>query len=242
MSILFPDVPNLPGVPQLARETLSNVPTPTQLAGAALPNESSVITFAGGLGLTALFGLISAQSQWGIFDANFNAVLIPDSILEFEHHPRWRISDFPVQGTGNTPTAFASYNKVKLPFDCRVRMSKGGSLSDRKTFLSTLDAAADSLALYTLMSPERSYDNLNIEYYDIIRTSGEGAFFLTEIDVYFKQIVSVQAQYSTTALQNAVNPSAQPSANTGAVLPQPVSSAVSGLAGNASLAGAFGGL
>ena len=71
--------------------------------------------------------------------------------------------------------------------------------------------------------------------------SADGAFFLTEVDVYFKQIIPVQAQYSMTALQNAANPSAQPVANTGAVLPQtPAPSLISEL-GNASLTGASGG-
>jgi hypothetical protein len=240
VSITFPNVPNLPGVPQLAR--------------AALPNENTVLVTAGGLALSSLFGLISTSSQWGIFNAATGAaVFVPDSILEFEHHPRWRISDFPIQGTGATPTAFASYNKVKLPFDCRVRMSKGSTLADRANFLTALDAAANTLDLYNIMTPEYSYQNCNIEYYDVVRSTqglqADGAFFLTEVDVYFKQIVVVTAQYSTTALlgtappfylDNATNPSALPSDNLGTVLPQDPPTALATQAGNASLAGAFG--
>ena len=232
MSLLFPNVPNLPGVPQLAR-----LPLPTQPVG-------TLVTFVGGAALSSLFGLLSTQNQWGIFDASGNAVVMPDSILDFEHHPRWRISDFPVQGTGTAPTAFATYNKVKLPFDCRVRMSKGGTLADRHAFLTALDAAANSIALYTILTPEYPYQNCDIEYYDLVRstqgTQADGAYFLTEVDVYFKQIVPVQAQYTTTALQSAANPSALPQENSGAVLPQSVPSSVAAQAGNASLAGAFG--
>lgn len=232
-SLTFPNVPNLPGVPQLAR--------------AALPSETSIVTFAGGLALSSLFGLISTSSQWGIFANDGSAIFVPDSILEFEHHPRWKISDFPIQGSPSTPpvpTSYASYNKVKLPFDCRVRMSKGSTLADRAAFLKALDAAADSIALYYILTPEYPYTNCDIEYYDVVRstqgTSADGAYFLTEVDVYFKQIIPVQAQYSTTLLQNAANHSAQPAANTGAVLPQtPAPSLISEL-GNASLAGAQG--
>lgn len=229
--LTFPNVPNLPGVPQLAR--------------AALPNESSIITYAGGLALSSLFGNYATTSQWGIFANDGTAIFVPDSILEFEHHPRWRISDFPVQGTATKPTAYATYNKVKLPFDCRVRMSKGSTLSARAAFLTALDTAANAIALYKIMTPEYSYQNCDIEYYDVVRTtqglSADGAFFLTEVDVYFKQIIPVQAQYSMTALQNAANPSAQPATNTGAVLPQtPAPSLISEL-GNASLTGASGG-
>lgn len=230
MSLTFPNVPDLPGVPQLAR--------------AALPNAASLTVALGGAVLSSLFGSLSTQNQWGIFDSSGNAVISPDSILSFGHHPRWKISDFPVQGTGNNPTAFASYNKVKLPFDCRVRMSKGGNVSDRKTFLTTLDALAESIDTYSIITPEYTYQNADIEYYDVVReTQGQqadGAFALWEVDVYFKQIVAVQAQYSTTELENAANPSAQPDYVTGVVLPQTPSNYVEQSAGNGSLENAFG--
>jgi hypothetical protein len=230
MSVTFPNVPNAPGVPQVAR---AFVPTPTSIA----------VTLGGAV-LASLFGLISAQSQWGILDSSGNFVLEADSILEFEHHPKWDISDFPVQGTGNNPTSFASYNKVKLPFETRVRMSKGSTLAQRQQFLKALDAAADSIALYTVITPELSYPNADILNYDLVRSSqgdrADGAFFLSEIDIYFRQIITIQAQYSTTALQNASNPSAVPMASNGAVLPQDVAGQYATLASGASLSGAYG--
>lgn len=230
MSVTFPNVPNAPGVPQVAR--------------AFLPNPTSIAVTLGGAVLTALFGLISSQSQWGILDSTGAFVLEADSILEFEHHPKWDIPDFPVQGTGTSPTSFASYNKVQLPFDIRVRMSKGSTLTDRQQFLKALDAAANSIALYTILTPEFTYQNADILNYDVVRSSqgdsANGAFFLTEIDVFFRQILSVQAQYSTTVLQNASNPSALPQSTTGAVLPQDVSGQYAALANGASLSGAYG--
>jgi hypothetical protein len=230
MSVTFPNVPNAPGVPQVAR---AFVPNPTSVA----------VTFGGAL-LSSLFGLISSQSQWGILDSSGSFVLQADSILEFEHHPKWDILDFPVQGTGNNPTSFASYNKVKLPFDCRVRMSKGSTLTERQQFLKALGAAADSIALYTILTPEASYQNADILNYDIVRSSqgdrADGAFFLTEVDVYFRQIVSVQAQYSTTELQNAANPSAQPQAQMGVVQPLNGNGALLNKANSATYSDAFG--
>lgn len=230
MSLTFPNVPNLPGVPQLAR--------------AALPNVQSLTVALGGAVLSSLFGSLSTQNQWGIFDSDGTAVIIPDSFLAFEHHPRWKISDFPVQGTQTTPTAFATYNKVKLPFDCRVRMSKGGSVSDRKTFLTVLEALAESIDMYSILTPEYQYQNCDIEYYDVVReTQGQqsnGAYALWEVDVYFKSVVPVQAQYSTTQLANAANPSAQPDYVSGVVLPQTPSNYVEQAAGNGSLENTFG--
>ncbi len=231
MSVLFPDVPQLPGVPQLAR-----------LAGVST---ASVISIGGAV-LGSLFGntLTSAQSGWGIYDSNNNLVVVADSILEFEHHPHWRISDFPVQGSGTVPTSFASYNKVKLPYEARVRLCKAGTLADRQLLLSALDNAANNTALYSIVTPERTYKNADIQSYDLVRsTDGDrapDAYFLTQVDINFIEVISVQAQYSTTALQNAQNPSAQPQNALGTVQLQPISGPSSNLITNATLSNAFG--
>ncbi len=231
MSVLFPDVPQLPGVPQLAR-----------LVGIST---ASVISIGGAV-LGSLFGntLTSAQSGWGIYDSNNNLVVVADSILEFEHHPHWRVSDFPVQGNGTVPTAFASYNKVKLPYEARVRLCKAGSLADRQLLLSALDNAANNTALYSIVTPERTYKNADIQSYDLVRsTDGDrapDAYFLTQVDINFIEVISVQAQYSTTALQNAQNPSAQPQNALGTVQLQPISGPSSNLITNATLSNAFG--
>ena len=231
MSVLFPDVPQLPGVPQLAR-----------LAGVS---PAPVISIGGAV-LGSLFGntLTSAQSGWGIYDSNNNLVVVADSILEFEHHPHWRISDFPVQGSGTVPTSFASYNKVKLPYEARVRLCKAGTLADRQLLLSALDNAANNTALYSIVTPERTYKNADIQSYDLVRsTDGDrapDAYFLTQVDINFIEVISVQAQYSTTALQNAQNPSAQPQNALGTVQLQPISGPSANLVTNATLSNAFG--
>ena len=231
MSVLFPDVPQLPGVPQLAR-----------LAGVS---PATVISIGGAV-LGSLFGntLTSAQSGWGIYDSNNNLVVVADSILEFEHHPHWRISDFPVQGSGSVPTSFASYNKVKLPYEARVRLCKAGTLADRQLLLSALDNAANNTALYSIVTPERTYKNADIQSYDLVRsTDGDrapDAYFLTQVDINFIEVISVQAQYSTTVMQNAQNPSAQPQNSLGTVQLQPISGPSANLVTNATLSNAFG--
>lgn len=233
MSVTFPDVPNYPGVPQLAR--------------AFLPSPSSVAVSIGGAALSSLFGSLVQSVQWAIYDSAGDAVIVPDSFLDFEHHPHWDIPDFPVQGTGSNPTAFATYNKVKLPFDIHMRMSKStGGVAGRYQFLKALDAAADSIALYTIVTPEMTYSNADILDYDIVRTtegmSASGAYFLTEVDVTFRQIIPVSAQYSTTTLQNASNASARPQSVTGPVIPLDLTGSIQSEVSSASFAGAFGSL
>ena len=219
MSVLFPDVPQLPGVPQLAR-----------LAGVS---PATVISIGGAV-LGSLFGntLTSAQSGWGIYDSNNNLVVVADSILEFEHHPHWRISDFPVQGSGTVPTSFASYNKVKLPYEARVRLCKAGTLADRQLLLSALDNAANNTALYSIVTPERTYKNADIQSYDLVRsTDGDrapDAYFLTQVDINFIEVI------------NAQNPYAQPQNSLGTVQLQPISGPSANLVTNATLSNAFG--
>lgn len=165
----------------------------------------------------------AAQSPpaWGVFDGQGNQVLFPDSVLEFSNRQEYEISNFPVQAG-----SFASYNKVIRPFEVQLRFSKAGTQDDRSAFLQALDALASSLDLYTITTPERVYLNVNLERYEVIRRGAKGAYFLTEVDAYFLQILEVQPQYTTTAVQlpNAQSDAAQPTSNVGNVQPQTPSS------------------
>lgn len=197
-------VPQIPGLPQLP-------------LGAATPVVSLIAS-------EAISSLLWQASQsppaWGVFDANGNQVLEPDSVLEFSNRQEYEISDFPVQAG-----SFASYNKVIRPFQVQLRFSKGGTQDDRSSFLQALDALAASLDLYTITTPERVYLNVNLERYEVIRRGAKGAYFLTEVDAYFTQIIEVQPQYTTTpVLPNSQSAAAQPTSNVGNVQPQTPSS------------------
>jgi hypothetical protein len=199
---LYPNVPMLPGVPQLVRSPLFP-PSPAPTLGTAQQD--------------ALGSGSAQQNLWGIFDSSFNPVLQPDSFLDFDWRSDYRISNFPVQAGG-----FATYNKVKLPEEISLRMAFGQDLTARANFLSTLSSLSAGLDLYTISTPEVSYLNCNIQRCEVTRRGKEGAFFLTEVDVYFIQIIQVTAQYSSTAAntQNAQQAVSQPPVNQGAVQPQ----------------------
>ncbi len=200
MSALFPVVPKLPGVPQLARAAT--------FVDLILP----------ALGKSAPAGVLwkASQSQptWGILDINGVPVLVPDSFLAFDNRNEWKVSDFPVQ-----QGSFASYNKVQIPFEITLRMTKGGSLSDREQFLNVLDDIAGDTNLYNILTPERTYLNVNITRTEVTRRGPQGAYFLAEVDIYFRQIRQVSAQYSAGSVPtaNAQNPPAVPAVNQGLV-------------------------
>ena len=197
---MFPNVPFLPGVPQLARS--------------ALFQPANHVT----LGAQAQRGLWSSSQVapvWGLFDSNGNRVVIPDNIYAFSDRQEWRESDYPVQRG-----AFASYNKVIVPPENMIRMTKGGSLSDRTAFLKQIDAIAPNTTLYQIRTPEKTYLNRNILRVELMRRSSEGAYFI-EVDITLRDINEQNPQYSTTAANtsNAQNPPALPPTNQGNVQP-----------------------
>jgi len=158
---------------------------------------------------------------WGVFDDAGQQVLFPDSVLEFSNRQEYEISNFPVQAG-----SFASYNKVIRPFEIQLRFSKSGTEDERAAFLDDLDDLAGSLNLYSIHTPERVYDDVNLDRYEVTRRGAKGAYFLTEVDAYFIQIIQVEAQYTTTAVQlpNAQSSSALPTSNVGTTPTQPPSS------------------
>jgi len=216
------NVPNLPGIPPMVRAVFSNVATFQGVAAAV----GNTISFFQGP---------SPLPPWGIYDDQFNSVVDADSILSFTHRNEASVADFPVQdGT------FATYNKVVLPYSAMVRVSKGGTLLDRTNLLRQIEALFSSLKKYTIVTPERSYLNVNVEGTEVTRIDKDDAFFLTHVDLRFRQVKPVTAVFTTTAAdtQNAQDPSAPAPANQGVQQPATTSSAASAQATNVLSGGA----
>lgn len=240
MSLIpFPNVPQLPGVPQLVRSNTFPAGPP--------PGLGTVAQVA-----RLLWDAINGAPKWGIFKSQ-NVVdgagqfipgqtklvptVVPDNIIEFGFKQDWNVSDFPVQAGG-----FASYNKVNNPFEISLRLTKGGSESDRTDFLNQIDAIAGTLELYQILTPERTYSNVNVTRYEVSRRGAKGAYWLSEVDIYFREVRTVDAQYSNTAANtlNAQDPSARPTTNNGTTqfqfaapgIPAPSSDVIVGLIGD----------
>lgn len=196
---LFPNVANLPGVPQLARSLLIEAAAPPTLGFAANPS--------------VLWQATQAAPVWGVFDSNNNIVINADSVMDFGWRKENRIPNFPIQ-----QGEFATYNRVGLPNETSVVLVKGGSLSERTAFLQQVDAVVDqkNVSLYTIRSPEKSYVNVSCNRAELSRRGKDNAYYI-DVELYFTEIVQVTAQYSTTAVStpNASTPSAAPVTNQG---------------------------
>lgn len=192
----FPTVPQLPGVPQLARASafFNNVTLAT----------SAIQQF--------LWSSTQVKPTWGLFNAAGAVVISPDNYLGLENSNDWKVSDFPLQDG-----QFSAYNKVVIPFTVSVKITKGGSLQQRKTLLQQLDAIAGDTNVYKLIVPEKSYLKLNITSYRQRRMGSEGAYYFADLEIFFRNIQASPSQYSSTTANtiNAQNPNATPPQNLG---------------------------
>lgn len=200
----WPNVPNLPGVPQLARSP--QFPT------------SSLPTLGSPAPASQLYTATAAGPTWGIFDMSGNLVVAADSVLAFSNKSEWTKPTYPIEGG-----KLSTFNKVIRPFSNYVRLSKGGSLTDRQDFIAQIDAIAGDLNNYMIVSPEKTYQPVNLSHHEETRRGAEGAYFLAEVDLYFEEVLDVEAQFSSTTANttNAQNPAAVPSTAEGNVQPTP---------------------
>lgn len=203
----FPIVPLVPGVPILARSLL--VPTPNSITGVA--SEASAGT---------LFQSTRAAATWGVYDSAGRLAINADSVREFDYRAEWAVSNYPVQ-----QGSFASYNKVVRPYDTSILLVKGGTEADRAAFLAQVDVVANSSALYTILTPEKTYLNVTVSRVQMSRKQSAGAYFVA-VELYFENVISLNAQYSASGTQgtdtsNASTPTAIPTVNNGIVQAQP---------------------
>lgn len=197
--IEFPDVPDVAGVPAILRSI--SVPTP----GAVLDSLIGSVSDA-----------VFARPVWGVFDEDGNEVLLPDSFLGIEYRNEARVSNYP-QEKG----AFASYNKVETPYDCRVKMAIGGEKADRTAFLDTLEALRKGLDLLTVVTPEVSYASANLQSYNYSRTTTNGVSMLT-VELNFIEVrITAAAEFSQ--IEEPQEPAAADPVSDGQVQAMPVS-------------------
>ena len=137
---------------------------------------------------------------WGIFQSGA-PVLVVDSVVGFNFRRDWHIADYPME-----EGAFGSYNKVNIPYDARVEVTKGGTIGERKQFLTQVEAISNTLDLYDVNTPEFIYPNVNVQHYDMRRTSISGVQLLT-VDIWLREIrQDVIVEFNNTKLPSGNNP------------------------------------
>jgi hypothetical protein len=224
----YPDVPKLPGVPQVNRSNAFPAGPGPQVAG---------VLALGRLTLSLL-----SPPSWGIYEDTTDTdveelradnatrppndqlidivkaapqpVLVPDSFRELNYENEFALSDAPTEAGG-----FASYNKVATPFEITLRLTKGGTLTERTKFLDAAETLSRSLKLYKIVTPERTYIRCNAMSFKLRRKEAKGAYFFGECDLTFREIRAVTTFSTADGLvtEKAKQPSAFPTKTRGTV-------------------------
>lgn len=172
--IPYPNVPDVDGVPNVPQGP--NTPDANYATDTTDPIELEQI---------------DNVPAWGVFDDAGNQVLAPDTIQAFAFNNAYSISKFPIE-----KGSFTDINKVASPFESRVMMVKGGSDKERSDFLADVFDVLDSLDLFTIVTPECTFPNVNLVDMHYSKINRNGANMLS-IDLQFEEIrLAPDAQYS----------------------------------------------
>jgi hypothetical protein len=117
------------------------------------------------------------------------------------------LSDYPLE-----KGAFESYNKVSTPFSAKIRFASGGSEQEREALLTSVATIASTLELYDLVTPEKTYSNVNVEHYEWARSSHNGVGMI-QVEIWVLEI----RQNAVTTFSNTQSPAAADPVNGGSV-------------------------
>lgn len=136
------------------------------------------------------------SDRWGIFDQSGNPALDVDTCVDIEYSNNSKVSDFPVE-----QGAFASYNKVRSPYEATVTVAVSGETRMIKA-LAAIEAMVNSTVLYHVVTPTNVYTNASVEKFSYKRSREDGAWMLSA-KISLKQIREVQPKYTTVTLKAA---------------------------------------
>lgn len=199
---LFPNVPKTAGVPAVRRSSVNSGTETTR----RLTQDSKSVQQA-------------ARDQWGVYTTGGALAIQPDNIAAVGYNAESRLADYPIERGG-----FETYDKVQTPFETRVRMTKGGTVDDRRAFLQNIEKRRVDRELYNVVTPEATYLNVNIDRVALDRDAASGANLLT-VDLHLSEVrESVKLTFSQTR-----SPASAGAVNNGSVQTKGVSPAPTGV-------------
>lgn len=133
------------------------------------------------------------KQTWGLYTSSLSKALAPDTIAVVNYQQDHRISDFPIEEGG-----FTTYNKVRVPQVFQVRMVKGGTKQERTDFIKAYKEIENDTNLYSVVTPEYIFPNVNIMSGQINRTMESGAGIII-LDLTLQEIrLAAAGTYSAT--------------------------------------------
>jgi len=253
-NIPFPNVPALPGVPQLLRPPGFDITPPSSTINfPSLPTDADIQPDAP-QAVPAAY-----PATWGIFgplpDSTTALGLQPQgddttpnmdsgqagtgasipasiSVISVEPVRDTRLADFPLQNG-----SFAMYNRVQLPRTVKITLALDGNDNDRSYFLDQIEAACLSTNLYSIFTANYTFTSspgvagYALESYSYERKATRGSTLLT-VAITCKEVRQVSPATSTTSspIVSPQDPASTPAVNGGIQQPAaPTQSQASGI-------------
>ena len=220
--IQYPDVPQVPGVPALARSSASQIRNTVALGALS----------------GVLWRVLQTRFRWGVYDPDGKPLADPSlftgilgdavsalgllgdttmSTSSVDYVKEMKVSDFPVE-----KGSFADYNKVEMPATPVVTLCLSGTESARASFLNAIDAAVKSTDLFSVVTPEVTYANYSIDRYSYSRRQSRGATLLF-VELALREIRQVESAKTTVEnpqVDSPKTPGAAPATDAGKVQPK----------------------
>lgn len=127
---------------------------------------------------------------WAIYDSDGQPAVDFDTFFEVSVKSDNKVAQAPVERG-----SFADYNKVATPKAIALTVGRTGGSEQLAAVLEQLDALADTTALVSVVTPERTYLDYNITAYDFARKLDNGVDRLL-VSVTLQEIRQVDPQYS----------------------------------------------
>ena len=137
---------------------------------------------------------VGQQGQWTLFDESDTPVVPFDAFFSLAFTQENKVAEKPVERGG-----FVSYNKTVSARKLTIRLGKSGKPTDLTAYLDALDSLCSGTDLVSVVTPEKTYLDMNAVRYDFDRSAELGTDRII-VDLVLQEISQVDAQYSDEAL------------------------------------------
>jgi hypothetical protein len=171
-NIPYPDVPPLPGVPPISRLASQGIAVglavAAELYALYLKIKNTPPVYPKQASKAALWGILYGTNS----DVKGTFALQPDSFVKFEYKETHKIPNYPVE-----QGSFQSYNKVTLPYEIKLIVTKNG-ISNIGPFINQILVLLNSTKLLSIVTPDQVYNSANLVNFDYRKDARNGAVLL----------------------------------------------------------------
>lgn len=134
------------------------------------------------------------QGNWTVYDESDNPVIPFDTFFSLAFTQENKVAEKPVE-----QGKFVDYNKTIAGKRIVVRLGKTGKPTDLEGYLDALEKLCDGTDLMSVVTPEKTYTDVNAVRYDYDRTTETGTDRII-VDLSFQEILQVEPEYSNESL------------------------------------------